>query len=420
MWTKSACVVLAWSILFILLVAVGMKGSARPAQANHRIASSTSSTSSTSTTSSTEVTLASTLSVAAASVPAASPAARYVVQPGDTLSGIAARFGVRGGWPALYAANRPLIGSDPDIVRPGTVLVLPGQSAPARYTVVSGDTLAGIAAALAVPGGWPALYAANRHVIGSDPDVIRPGTVLTVTVPVPAPVPHAAPAPSPASSSPAPPPAPPSAPAGSQPRPQPARTSAPATGGMPQWLKTMLLAVGLLVGAAFLAEPVLLLRRRRQAARAAALRMAVPAQGPGPEGQEPACERSASRQAHVVLADYDRVVVTHSASDGMVYVLRPPGEDPKAILRAARLVLPEDLYQELARQLGLPASWPIVLADYDRVVVTHTASDGMVYVLRPPGEDPKAILRAARLVLPEGPYGELADQLGIPAGWPAG
>jgi hypothetical protein len=44
----------------------------------------------------------------------------------------------------------------------------------------------------------------------------------------------------------------------------------------------------------------------------------------------------------------------------------------------------------------------------------------MVYVLRPPGEDPKAILRAARLVLPEGSYEELADQLGVPAGWAAG
>jgi LysM repeat protein len=414
MWTKSACVVLAWSILFILLVAVGMKGSARPAQANHRIASSTSSTSSTSRTSSTEVTLASTLSFTAASVPPAGPAAQYVVQPGDTLSGIAARFGVRGGWPALYAANRPIIGSDPDVVRPGTVLALPGQSAPARYKVVSGDTLAGIAAALAVRGGWPALYAANRQVIGSDPDVIRPGTVLAV--------PHPA-APSPASSAPGPHPAPAPAPAppATQPRPQPARTSAPAAAGLPQWLKTMLLAVGFLVGAAFVAEPLLLLHRRRRAARAAGLRMAVPGQDSGPEGQVPARARSAAAcKARVVLADYDRVVVTHSESDGMVYVLRPPGEDPKAILRAARLVLPEDLYQELARQLGLPASWPIVLADYDRVVVTHTASDGMVYVLRPPGEDPKAILRAARLVLPEGPYGELADQLGIPAGWPAG
>ena len=102
-----------------------------------------------------------------------------------------------------------------------------------------------------------------------------------------------------------------------------------------------------------------------------------------------------------------------------MYVLRPPGEDPRAILRAARLVLPEDLYRELAEQLGLPASWPIVLADYDRVVVTHCPGDGAVYVLRPPGEDPRAILRAARLVLPEGPYGELAEQLGVPGGWPA-
>jgi LysM repeat protein len=411
MWTKSACVVLAWSILLILLVAGGMKGSV-PAQANIRIASSTSSTSST------KVTLASTLSVAAAFVPAARPAARYVVQPGDTLSGIAARFAVRGGWPALYAANRPLLGPDPDVIRPGTVLVLPGQAAPVRYTVVAGDTLAGIAAALAVRGGWPALYVANRRVIGPDPGVIRPGTVLRV--------PRAA-APSPAAVSPgrrtSPPP---SAPAGSRSRPAPVRASAPATAGMPRWLKTVLLAAGLLVGVAFLAEPVLLLRRRRQAA-ARADRPGMAGPGMAGSGQEPGCEgrgpvagELAPEKARVVLADYDRVVVTHSACDGMVYVLRPPGEDPKAILRAARLVLPEDLYQELARQLGLPVSWPIVLADYDRLVVTHSACDGMVYVLRPPGEDPKAILRAARLVLPEGPYEELADQLGIPAGWAAG
>ena len=131
---KSACAVLAWSIL-VVLVAAGIKGSVPPAQANIRTASST-----------TQVTLASTLSVAAAPKTVARPAARYVVQPGDTLSGIAARFAVRGGWPALYAANRPLIGSDPDVVHPGTVLVLPGRTAPARYRVVAGDTLSGIAA----------------------------------------------------------------------------------------------------------------------------------------------------------------------------------------------------------------------------------------------------------------------------------
>ena len=392
MWTKSACVVLAWCILLIIVVAVGVKGSVRPAQANTRIASST-----------TEVTLASTLSVAAAFVTGRRPAARYVVQPGDTLSGIAARFAVRGGWPALYAANRPLIGPDPDVVHPGTVLVLPGQ-APVRYRVVAGDTLAGIAAALAVRGGWPALYAANRRVIGPDPDVIRPGTVLTVPQPA-APSP---PAPNPGRRL---YPAPPSGPAGSGHRPAPVRTGAPAAAGMPRWLKTVLAAAGLLIGAAFLAEPVLVLRRRR---RQAAARL-----GPAAPGEGAGSGRPAAGQARVVLADYDRVVVTCRPGDGTVYVLRPPGEDPRAILRAARLVLPEGPYGELAGQLGLPASWPIVMADYDRVVVTCRPGDDAVYVLRPPGEDPRAILRAARLVLPEGPYGELAEQLGVPAGWPA-
>ena len=330
MWTKSACVVLAWCILLII-VAVGVKGSVRPAQANTRIASST-----------TEVTLASTLSVAAAFVTGRRPAARYVVQPGDTLSGIAARFAVRGGWPALYAANRPLIGPDPGVVHPGTVLVLPGQTAPVRYRVAAGDTLSGIAAALAVRGGWAALYAANRRVIGPDPDVIRPGAVLTVPQPtVPAP-----PVPNPGRLY----PAPPSAPAGGGHRPAPVRTGAPAAAGMPRWLKTVLAAAGLLIGVAFLAEPVLVLRRRRRQA-AARLRAAAAGEGAG-------SGRLAAGKARVVLADYDRVVVTCRPGDDTVYVLRPPGEDPRAILRAARLVLPEGPYGELAEHLGVPAGWP--------------------------------------------------------------
>src|SRR5215468_4418527 len=171
MWTKSACVVLAWGIL-LTLVAVGMRGSVRPAQANIRIASST-----------TKVTLTSTLNIAAASVTATNLGVRYVVQPGDTLSGIAAALAVRGGWPALYAANRRIVGADPNVIHPGTVLLLPGQTAPVRYTVAAGDTLSGIAAALAVRGGWPALYAANRRVVGPDPNAIHPGTVLTVARP---------------------------------------------------------------------------------------------------------------------------------------------------------------------------------------------------------------------------------------------
>jgi hypothetical protein len=137
-------------------------------------------------------------------------------------------------------------------------------------------------------------------------------------------------------------------------------------------------------------------------------------------GREPDPGHPAAKEASIIVADFDRVVVTQCPDDGTVYVLRPPGEDPRVILRAARLVLAEGPYRELAEQLGMPASWPIVVADYDRVVVTQCPDDGTVYVLRPPGGDPRVILRAARLVLPEDPYEELADQLGVPAGLPMG
>ncbi|SEO31555.1 transglycosylase family protein [Actinacidiphila rubida] len=72
--------------------------------------------------------------------------------------------------------------------------------APARpagrdhYTVVSGDTLSGIAEDHHVAGGWPQLYADNRGVVGGDPDLILPGQHLTVPSPAARPKPEAAPA----------------------------------------------------------------------------------------------------------------------------------------------------------------------------------------------------------------------------------
>ena len=412
MWTKSACVVLAWSILLIVLVTVCRQGSIRQTQANIRIASSG------------QITLTSTLRGVATPVRTTSLTRKYVVQQGDTLSGIAAQLGVRGGWPALYAANRPLIGPDPNIINPGTVLVLPGHQGPVRYTVAAGNTLSGIAAALAVRGGWPALYAANRPIIGPDPDAIRPGTVLTVPVPAAPPTSRPGPPtskPTPPTSRPAPPkprPAPPtSRPAPHQrpappSHPRPVRKTAPAAAGMPQWLKLMLLVAGVIVALVFLMELALVARRQHQ------LRVRAARPGAVSSRPEPAGRPLPAIGARIVMADYHRVVVTCSKQDGTVFVLRPPGEDPQAILGVARLVLPETCYAELASRLGMPVSWPIVMADYDRVVVTCSKQDDTVFVLRPPGEDPKAVLRAARLVLAEGPYGELADQLGEPAGWP--
>jgi resuscitation-promoting factor RpfA len=51
--------------------------------------------------------------------------AMYVVRSGDSLSAIAQKHAVRGGWRALYRANRTLIGSNPDLILPGMHLHIP-------------------------------------------------------------------------------------------------------------------------------------------------------------------------------------------------------------------------------------------------------------------------------------------------------
>ena len=344
-WTKSACVVLAWSILPIILIAIGSTGSVHPAHARARTASST------------EVTLTSLQSAPAAPMTAAKPlVTKYVVQYGDTLSSIAARFAVHGGWPALYAANRRAVGPDPNTIRPGTVLRLPSRALPARYPVTAGDTLSGIATRLALPGGWLALYEANWQAIGPNPNMIHPGTVLTIPRPPATTAPSGRPGPAskprPASE---PRPAtrphqasPPSAPAGSAQPAAPKAVRTPDLSGMPAWLKALLLAVALLIGLTFLAEALMTLRRQHAEGDAPTAPPVTPGRQPGPLPPSP--ERPA-----IVLADHDRLVVTCDKQAARVFVLRPPGEDPRSILRVARLVLPEGPYGELARQLGVPA-----------------------------------------------------------------
>ena len=46
------------------------------------------------------------------------------------------------------------------------------------YTVKSGDTLSGIAAKYGM--NWQELYAKNKFVIGNNPNLIKPGQVLTI------------------------------------------------------------------------------------------------------------------------------------------------------------------------------------------------------------------------------------------------
>jgi hypothetical protein len=66
---------------------------------------------------------------------------------------------------------------------------------------------------------------------------------------------------------------------------------------------------------------------------------------------------SGAGSARIVQAGHERLIVTYSVRDDVAYVLVPPGEDPAAVLRAARLVLPDDTYEDLASRLGVSADW---------------------------------------------------------------
>ncbi|RKT05080.1 LysM domain-containing protein [Streptomyces sp. 3211.6] len=58
----------------------------------------------------------------AASASAAEPV--YTVKPGDSLAAIADANGLKGGWTALYQANEQVIGKDADLIKPGQNLDL--------------------------------------------------------------------------------------------------------------------------------------------------------------------------------------------------------------------------------------------------------------------------------------------------------
>lgn len=117
----------------------------------------------------------------------------YTVQRGDTLSGIAAEeLGEGGRYGEIYAANAAQI-VDPDLIYPGEVLVLPG--APQAMTdleaidvqVQPGDTLSALAAKHLGDGTqWPAIYHASALIEQADggrltnPDLIEVGWQLKI------------------------------------------------------------------------------------------------------------------------------------------------------------------------------------------------------------------------------------------------
>lgn len=104
-------------------------------------------------------------------------AGTYTVKAGDTLSGIAARFGTT--YQALAASNGI---ANPNVINVGQVIKVPtGGAAPAPnydgkiYTVKAGDTLSGIAQA------YGTTYQLIAQVNGiADPNKISVGQVLTI------------------------------------------------------------------------------------------------------------------------------------------------------------------------------------------------------------------------------------------------
>lgn len=109
------------------------------------------------------------------------PAKHYIVKRGDTLWSISsAMLGAPEKWPALYAANRHLI-KRPSMIFPGQSLVLPEAVRPTgrrTHTVRRGETLWEISEkAYGTPLRWQAIYEANRGLI-KRPNLIFPGQTL--------------------------------------------------------------------------------------------------------------------------------------------------------------------------------------------------------------------------------------------------
>ncbi|MFF8831396.1 transglycosylase family protein [Streptomyces sp. NPDC015131] len=116
------------------------------------------------------------------------------------------------GWEVVYYYNTDKI-RHADRIEVGWVLRIPvtGTATPPAaktHTVARGETLSSIAAKYNVKGGWAALYSTNKTVVGPNPNMIQPGMVLALpdsAGPTPAPAPKPA---DPAPQKPAPAPAP--------------------------------------------------------------------------------------------------------------------------------------------------------------------------------------------------------------------
>ena len=128
---------------------------------------------------------------------------------------------------------------------------------------------------------------------------------------------------------------------------------------MPRWLDDVLLAAGVLAATAFAAEPAAALARRRRPPASRAPPRARPSRPAAPRRTAYARPSAqAADKAKIILADHERLIVTYSVRRPHRLRPDPARRRPAAVLSAARLVLPEDTYEDLAGHLGVPPGWP--------------------------------------------------------------
>lgn len=162
----------------------------------------------------------------------------YTVTPGDSLSRIAREERVQGGWKGLYAANRPVVGDDPDLIHPGQRLTLritaPRKAEEARATPPAKATPPPRSAAPKPPSATPPT--AKTPPAKTAAPRTRPVAVQPVTKPAarPAASPAAKPASKPAAKPAAKPPAAkPAAKPTAKPNPKPAAKPKPRPAAAP-------------------------------------------------------------------------------------------------------------------------------------------------------------------------------------------
>jgi LysM repeat protein len=111
----------------------------------------------------------------------------YTIKAGDNLWNIAKdQLGNATKWNEIYKLNQDLLGANPDLIRPGTTIQLPGAEVAAggdiaHYTVKPGDNLWDIAKEQLGDGSkWGEIYKNNEGIIGDNPSLIQPGQELSL------------------------------------------------------------------------------------------------------------------------------------------------------------------------------------------------------------------------------------------------